>query len=323
MREFATPRVFVSRCIEHDHCRYNGNIIASEAVRNMQGKVDIVTTCPEADIGLGIPRDPIRVVKKDDKLRLMQPATERDVTREMVEFSGDYLDNLGEIDGFVLKADSPSCGPDNVKIYPSTDKVPPLDRGAGFFASEVARRFADTPSETEGRLTNFTIRENFYTQIYALADFRASREKGGKSDLVDFHARNKFLIMSYSEEDKKRLGRIVANQENRGAGELFEEYEKELRGAFCVCSRVGSNINVLMHALGYFKEELSSEEKNFFLENLESYREDKIPLSVPLNIMRSLIIRFDQDYLAGQTFFEPYPEGLVEITDSGKGRKLR
>ena len=135
--EFHKPRVVVSKCLEFEHCRYNGQIISSPAVRFMTPHVEFLAVCPEVEIGLGVPREPIRVVERDGERRLVQPATGRDVTGEMRDFAGRFLDGLGEVDGFVLKSRSPSCGIKDVKIFAGPEKGSAVGRGAGFFGEAV------------------------------------------------------------------------------------------------------------------------------------------------------------------------------------------
>jgi uncharacterized protein YbgA (DUF1722 family) len=138
--------------------------------------------------------------------------------------------------------------------------------------------------------------------------------------LVNFQSRNKLLLMAYNQNLMRKLGRLVANSDNEPVEKLVQKYIEGFLQAINHTPRYTSNINVLMHALGYFKDVLKTEEKAFFLDVLESYRKGKVPLSVPLYLIKSYIVKHDNDYLKSQTFFEPYPEGLVEITDSGKGR---
>ncbi len=141
-------------------------------------------------------------------------------------------------------------------------------------------------------------------------------------ELVKFHSESKMLLMSYNQKEMRILGRIVANLEKKPVNEIFKDYEKHLFCAFKQAPKYTSDINVLMHGLGYFSENLSHNEKAFFLDTLEKYRLKKVPLSVPISILRAFIVRFNQEYLMQQNFFRPYPEDLVEISDSGKGRDL-
>ena len=129
--------------------------------------------------------------------------------------------------------------------------------------------------------------------------------------------------MAYNQNELRILGRIVANQKKRPYIDVLADYEKHLFSVFSRIPRYTSNINVLMHGFGYFSKTLSFKEKAFFLDSIEMYRNGKVPLSVPLNIVKSWIIRFDNEYLMTQSFFLPYPEELMEITDSGKGRDYK
>ncbi|HUV35482.1 MAG TPA: DUF523 and DUF1722 domain-containing protein [Patescibacteria group bacterium] len=322
MRQFSRPKVVVSKCIEFASCRWNGLKISSDVVKSLTPSVDFHPVCPEYEIGLGIPRDPIRVVSSGDGLRLLQPATGRDVTGEMNAFARAFLDSVGEVDGFILKGRSPSCGIKDVNIYPGVGKQAAVARGAGFFGQAVLDAFPALSIEDEGRLTNFRLREHFLTKLFTLASFRRVKEERRMARLVSFHTRNKLMLMAYNQKELRSLGRIVANPEHRPIDELLARYEDRLHAALLRPARYTSNINVCMHALGYFSEELASKEKAYFLDSLERYREGKIPLSVCLSLIMSWIVRFDEPYLLDQTFFQPYPGELVEISDSGKGRNL-
>jgi uncharacterized protein YbgA (DUF1722 family)/uncharacterized protein YbbK (DUF523 family) len=316
------PRIVVSSCIEFDHCRYNGLMISSEVVEKLKDFVEFVPVCPEVEIGLGVPRDPIRIVRADEKLSLVQPATGRALTNAMERFAARFLDALPAVDGFILKGRSPSCGLKDVKIYPAADKPSAVAKGMGLFGRAVTERFPLLPVEDEGRLSNFRIREHFLTRIFTLWRFRKLKSSPRMRDIVLFQAENKLLLMSYNQKELREMGRIVANPHRCPIEVLFSGYEEHLLKALAKPARYTSDINVLMHALGYFSERLTSEEKAFFLDSLEQYRDGKIPLSACLGVLRSWIVRFDEPYLEAQSYFEPYPAGLVEITDSGKGRKL-
>jgi uncharacterized protein YbgA (DUF1722 family)/uncharacterized protein YbbK (DUF523 family) len=319
---FPKPRIVVSRCLEFESCRYNGTMMPSEVVRTLKPLVEFLTVCPEVAIGLGVPRDPIRIVRGDDGPSLVQPATGRDLTAKMRGFADSFLASLPEVDGFILKFRSPSCGLKDVKIYAGPDARGTSGKGPGFFGAAVLERSGDLAVEDEGRLTNFRIREHFLTGVFTFARFRECAAAGSMRSLVEFQARNKLLLMAYNQKEMRLMGRLVANLEKRPARQVLAEYGDHLRAALAAPPRYTSSINVLMHALGYFSEGLSREEKAFFLASLEDYRRQRVPLSVPVGIVKSYIVRFGEDYLAQQSFFQPYPDKLVEITDSGKGRDL-
>ena len=320
MREFPKPVVVVSRCIEFEQCRYNGLMISSEVVRNLRPHVKFLPVCPEVEIGLGTPRNPIRIISVDGAPRLIQPTTDLDVTERMTDFTNSFLDSLEAVDGFILKSRSPSCGIKDVKVYSGSGKGMSASKGKGFFGAGVMERFSHLAAEDEGRLTNFRIREHFLTRLFVLADFRQLKRKPSMKELVRFQGENKYLLMAYNQKELRVLGRIVANHERRPPGEVLADYESHLWKVFARPPREASHINVLMHAMGHFSERLSSGEKSFFLNALEEYRDERVPLSVPLNLLKSWAVRFEDDYLMHQSFIEPYPEGLMEMTDSGKGR---
>jgi uncharacterized protein YbgA (DUF1722 family)/uncharacterized protein YbbK (DUF523 family) len=321
-KKSSRPIIIVSKCLGFEHCRYNGEIINDEFAGRMADHVDYRPVCPEVEIGLGVPRDPIHIVSKRGALSLVQPATGRDVTGLMLDFCRDFLGSLGEVDGFLLKFRSPSCGTNDVKIYASNASSGAMGKGSGFFGNAVLESFPDLAVETEGRLKNFRLREHYLTRIFTMARWRETAEAGRMKDLIDFHSRHKFLLMAYNQAELKKLGAIAANQDHSNVGEVFGLYRQHLSRALSRMPRYTSNINVLMHALGYFTKGLSAKEKSYFLDTLQRYRDRAIPMSVPTSIMNSWIIRFDQDYLDQQVFFRPYPEELNLISDSGKGRDL-
>ncbi len=320
MTEFARPRVVVSRCLGFAACRWNGAIISEPFVKRLDGHVTFCPVCPEVEIGLGCPRDPIRVVERDGERRLVQPATGRDVSETMRAYADRTLDAVGDVDGFLLKSRSPSCGVKDVKIYGGPEGKQPHARGEGFVGGAVIERLGHLAVEDEGRLNNFRIREHFLTNLFTLAAFREVRAAGRMRDLVDFHARNKGLLMGYNQTQMRALGRIVANHEQKPVADVFGAYGERLARALARPPRFTSMINVLMHALGHMAEGLQAEEKAFFLDGLQRYRAGKVPLSVLTTLVRSWAVRFDRPYLMEQTYLHPYPDALVEITDSGKGR---
>jgi len=322
MQEKIVPEVVISKCLGFERCRWNGEIVNDDFVDRLAPHVDFKPVCPEKEIGLGVPRDPIHIESEKGALKLVQPATGRDVSREMLSFTASFLASLQTVDGFLLKARSPSCGPGDVKIYPAGGKSGAMDKGAGFFGNAVNTSYPDLPVETEGRLKNFRIREHYLTRLFSVARFRAMSVSGSMRDMVEFHAANKLLLMAYNQVELKALGNIVANHEHREPDEVISLYSEHFLKALSRTPRYTSNINVLMHALGYFSGELNPREKSHFLDSLERYRSGVIPLSAITSIVNSWIARFDQAYLEQQTFFRPYPEELMFISDSGKGRNL-
>lgn len=314
------PRVVFSRCLGFDHCRYNGEIINDDFCSRLRGHVESVPVCPEMEIGLGVPRDPIRIVYQGDEPRLVQPSTGRDVSAAMRDFARRFLAGVGPVDGFVLKSRSPSCGTRDVKSYNEEGNIRPAAGRRGFFAAAAMAAFGEIPVEDEGRLRNFLIRESFLSRLFALARLRRLREQPTMAGLVEFHATHKLLLMAYDQQELRRLGRLVANPERRPPGELLADYQTGIARALSRPPKYTNAVNVLLHAYGYFSRQLSAAEKGFLLDAIERYRAGRLPLSAPVSIVQSWIVRFGQPYLASQFFFQPYPDELRELSDSGKGR---
>jgi uncharacterized protein YbgA (DUF1722 family)/uncharacterized protein YbbK (DUF523 family) len=289
-------------------------MIKSSIIKRLKDYTDFKPICPEVEVGLGVPRAPIRLVENGGIIELIQPSTGVNVTEKMLKFADSFLDSLPLIDGFILKNKSPSCGVKAVRIYPHGGNSRPRIDGVGAFAREVFQRYYQLPVEDEGRLRNFLIKENFLTRIFALAEYRDIIKKGDLNDLLEFHTHNKLLLQTHNQIYSRELGRILSNSKNKPLRTIKMEYGQLLLKTLDEPASAQAIINVLQHALGYFSQELSHQEKALFLDTVDKYREGRVPLLLCQNLLKSWIIRFEEDYLKKQTFFNPYPDELMEIT---------
>ncbi len=313
MREFPRPRIVVSRCIEFDHCRYDGNMIPSDFVKALKPYVNYIPVCPEMEMDLGAPRETIRMVAAEGSIRLIQPATGLDLTEKMNHFAQGFLSSLPEVDGFILKFRSPSCGLKDIRVYSGAEKPRPVSKAPGFFGGAVMQSFSHLALEDEGRLRNFNIREHFLTKLYALASFRQARSEEELSPLIRFHEANKLLLSSHSQKETKMLGNILANRDGLSYNDLSELYREHLTLALARPPRSSSRANVFMHALGYFKDDLKARQKELFLENIQRYKSKKLPSRALLAMLQSWAEGFSQEYLINQSIFQPFPEELVQL----------
>lgn len=317
-RKFTKPTVVISKCLEFEACRYNGLKISFDPLTLMMPHIDFVPICPEVEIGLGTPRDPIRIVQKKN-LTLIQPSTNKKLTNTMNEFANSFLNNLKTVDGFILKAKSPSCAIKDAKYYFKKDKEQSTGKGPGLFTKKILKSLPGLAMEDEGRLRNFHIREHFLTKLFALSSFRNTKNTKKISALIKFHADNKFLMMAYNEKSMRKLGKIVASYDKSNITKIFKSYEENLQLVFEKPYKRKTNINVLMHAMGFFSKFLTKKEKNFILDLFKQYTDRRIPLSALIQVIRSWITRYQNVYLENQTYFEPYPFELMDISNSGKG----
>ncbi|NYT06294.1 MAG: DUF1722 domain-containing protein [Methanomicrobiales archaeon] len=322
VRTFARPRLLLSRCIEFDRCRWNGDMIASPVVRMLAPEADMVPVCPETEIGLGVPRDPVRLVRAGGDDRLVQPATGRDITAAMGAFAIRFLDAAGSLDGIILKNRSPSCGTGNVRIYAGTASPVVAAKGPGIFARAVLDRYPGLPLEDEGRLRNFRILDHFLTAVFTIADFRELKEAGGGiRRLIRFHAENKLLLSAHNRSLARAMGRIAGGGEQEG---MIPAYEALLLQALARPPRPGAVIDVLLHAAGHFSGRVTAAEKALLLDALGRYRRGQADACAAKSIVRAWIVRFEDGYLDRQTFFAPYPDTLFarDAEIPGHGRDL-
>lgn len=318
MEKTLKPTVVVSRCLGFDACRYNGQTLPDKFVDALGEFVEYITVCPEVEIGLGVPRDPIRLVLERGEMLLYQPASGKEFRQAMLDHFDSLYPELARADGFLLKGRSPSCGIKDVKVYLGKDKAVGSIKGVGIFGEQVLTHFPGIAIEEEGRLTNYKIREHFLTKIYMTARLKQVEKTGSLKDLIQFHAKSKFLLMTYSQKELKILGRLTANTEKRPFGDIIVAYQSHFGEALANVPKSSNIINTLMHMQGYFADELTPREKTFIAETFDKYRDGKVHLGVPVNLLRSYAIKYEQDYLLDQFIWEPFPEELMNISDTGK-----
>lgn len=323
MREFKQPNIILSKCLEYCKCRYNGDLIPNKFVRQLEKYVNYIKVCPEVEIGLGVPRNSVRLIKNAGKYFLVDSMTGEDHTAKMDQFIENFSSKLKteEIDGFIAKNRSPSCGSIDSKVYSKAGKVPALgEKRAGYFTEKISDIFKPIIIENEGRLKNFKLRENFLIKIFMLADLRSVIKSAKIKYLIDFHSNNKYLILSYNQNGLNKLGRILGNHQ-KGETELtMKKYKKTLVETLNVLPDTGKRVNMLQHIFGYVSSEITKKEREYFLDILTDFRKDRVPFSLPLSLLRAWIIRFDEEYLMPQTIFNPFPEELIDLRDSGTGR---
>jgi uncharacterized protein YbgA (DUF1722 family)/uncharacterized protein YbbK (DUF523 family) len=313
---FARPKLYSSKCLGFADCWWNGQRKQSDFIDNVTPFVDFVTHCPEVEIGLGVPRQSVRIVLEGQERRFVQPATGTDLTDKMTEFVDDLSDKLENVDGFVLKAGSPSCSIDRVRYYSGPEKGASVKKyGSGFWGGKVLEKFSGIPIEEDGKLRNPKFREAFLTKIFMVADFRRVRESGRMHELVKYHSRNKYLIMTYGQKYVPQLGRIVANPEKKRFDEVTQDYFEIMKQFMNATPRSTSIINVMTKLYGYFSKLVSKREQDFFLKTIDSYRRGVASLTSIRETIRMWAIRFDEKYVDDQTIFQPFPEELNSICD--------
>lgn len=306
------PKILMSKCLELEACRFNGQFISDSFVRKLLNFVDVVSVCPEVAIGLGIPRNPVSIYEnKESKKRfLIQSSTELDLTEKIGSFSKRFVSDLIGIDGAILKVKSPSCGLKDARIR-SLDKGFPLKNSSGFFAKEVLEKYSYLSIEDEKRLSNDLIREHFLIKLFLFARLREALSFEDFVSLQNFHKNSKFIIMMYSQNKLKELGRVLAKHSGNNFSEIRKEYLEIFYGVFEKMPKKSNIINTLVHIYGFFKKDLNEGERKFFFSNLDMFEEDRIPFVSIIGLLNSWAIRFDEKYILEQDILNPFPSELV------------
>jgi uncharacterized protein YbgA (DUF1722 family)/uncharacterized protein YbbK (DUF523 family) len=305
-------RLGISSCLLGEMVRYDGGHQLDRFLRDTLGEyVEYVPVCPEVEMGLPTPRETLRLVEKDDGPHLVFSRSGEDVTERMLTWARERVERLAQEDlcGFVFKAKSPSSGMERVKLYDRNGV--PHKGGVGMFARIFMERFPLLPVEEDGRLHDPHLRENFIECIFTFKRWRDTLAQGRTAaNLVAFHTRHKLLMLSHSTEIYRQMGKLVATAGKAPVEQLFTEYEALLMKGMRMRTTARKQVNVLQHLLGYFKKQLSADEKQEALEQIDLYRQGLLPLVVPMTLINHYVRKYDQPYLRGQVYLSPHPVEL-------------
>ena len=302
-------RIGISSCLLGNEVRWNSGHKLDKYLAHTLGQfVEYVPVCPEVEAGFGVPRESFRLVGVPDSPRLVTFKSKTDHTDRMLTWAQKRVRELEkeELCGFIFKSDSPSSGMIRVKVY--NEKGMPHKIGIGMFARAFMEHFPLIPVEDDGRLNDPIIRENFILQIFTMKRWRDNlARKRGIGSLVDFHTRNKLLMLSHSPKHYRLMGKLVAEGKKMPLGDLYDQYQLLLMEALRLKTTIRKNINVLQHLMGYFKKQLSGDEKQELLEAFDQYRSEYVPLIVPITLINHYVRKYDQPYLKQQTYLNPHP----------------
>jgi uncharacterized protein YbgA (DUF1722 family)/uncharacterized protein YbbK (DUF523 family) len=302
----------ISSCLLGNPVRYDGGHKLDRFLQATLGQyVQFVPVCPEVECGLPTPRESMRLVGDPRAPRLVAPRSGLDHTERMQAWAAERLEQLAREDlcGFVFKKNSPSSGMQRVKVYNA--KGVPANSGSGIFARAFMDRFPRIPVEDEGRLHDPKLRESFIEHIFALRRWRATLSEGkSMGRLVAFHTQEKLLLLSHSPNHYRLMGKQVAEGKQQPLDRLYDEYERLFMEGLGLKTTLAKNANVLQHIMGYFKKDLSADEKQELLELIGDYRQGHVPLIVPVTLVNHYVRKYGQDYLARQTYLNPHPIAL-------------
>jgi uncharacterized protein YbgA (DUF1722 family)/uncharacterized protein YbbK (DUF523 family) len=296
------PRVGVSSCLLGEEVRFNGGHKRHRFLTDDLGPhVDWVPFCPEVAIGLGVPREPIRLTADG---RLVNRSGTADHTAPMAALPLPSAD----LDGYVFKAKSPSCGIRAIPRYGASGS-PAGSAGPGLYAARVLARFPLLAVEDEGRLTDDSLREAFVERVFAAHRLR-SFLAGPWSwrDLVVFHARHKLQLLAHDPARYRAAGRVVAAGAPASLAQATVAYQDLFLAALASPATRGRNANALQHAYARIGRELDRPRRADLVARIEAYRRGEEPLSVPVALLAHYASWFP--WLAEQTYLHPFPPNL-------------
>ena len=306
-------RIGISMCLLGEGVRFDGGHKRDPFLVDTFGRhVEWLPVCPEVDIGLGTPREPIRLARQGKDIRLVGVKSGADHTDAMRAYAARKAEELAASDlcGYILKKDSPSCGMERVKVY--DPNLSPARTGRGVFAEALLQRLPHLPVEEEGRLSDPRIRDNFVERAFAyrrLRDLFSGRWTTGT--LVRFHTAHKLVLLSHSPRAYAELGRLVAGASSLPREDVRRRYESGFMDALRVIATPKRHVNVLHHMLGYFKNTLDAGSRGELLASIEDYGRGLVPLVVPITLFRHHVRALKVAYLAGQVYLEPHPKELM------------
>ncbi len=306
-------RIGISRCLLGENVRYDGGHKRDSFITGtLANYFSWVPVCPEMEIGLGTPRESMKLVKINDIVHLITNKTGQDLTDKMNAYASQSLSELQQksLHGFILKKDSPSCGIFRVRVY--SDSNSSQRTGSGLFAEALMNQFPDLPMEEEGRLQDWKLRENFIERVfsyYRWIDFVNSQPR--PKDLVNFHTRQKLAILAHSRTHYQQLGQLVAQAGKKSIQKILPEYRSLYMSALMLHATPRKHANVLYHLIGYLKKKLDAQDKSELIECIENYRCGIIPLIVPLTLLNHHFKRHLVSWVQEQTYLNPYPGELM------------
>lgn len=302
-------RIGISSCLLGNMVRYDGGHQLDRYLRDTLGAwFEYVPICPEVELGLPTPRETLRLVEGEGGPRLVFSRSGEDITEKMQVWANKRVLELEreQLCGFIFKAKSPSSGMERVKLYDRNGV--PAKKGVGLFAQAFMAHFPYLPVEEDGRMHDAHLRENFIESIFVFKRWRDLLARGADAGgLVDFHTRHKLLLLSHSPELYREMGALVARAGTLPIPQLLADYQLLLMKAMRLHASLRKQVNVLQHLLGYFKKQLSADEKQEALELIEAYRQGSVPLIVPITLINHYVRKYHEPYLGRQHYLQPHP----------------
>ncbi|WP_426118270.1 YbgA family protein [Pseudomonas sp. DSP3-2-2] len=306
------PKLGISACLLGAEVRFNGGHKESHlCTRALTEYFEFVPACPEVAIGMGIPREPIRLVGDAEHPQALGSVNrELNVTQALADYGVQMATELGDISGYIFMQKSPSCGLERVKVY--RENGAPVDGGGrGIYAQAFCARHPNLPVEEDGRLNDPVLRENFVTRVFAYAAWHELLNAGlTRRSLTEFHSRYKYQLMANDPVQYKALGNLLGNMGRSDPKDIAAQYFSDLMSALKKCATRRTHTNVLQHLTGYLKQTISPADKQEIQQLITQYHQGIVPLIVPLTLLKHHFRQHPDPYVALQVYMQPHPENL-------------
>jgi uncharacterized protein YbgA (DUF1722 family)/uncharacterized protein YbbK (DUF523 family) len=306
------PKIGVSACLMGVEVRFNGGHKESHlCTRSLNEYFDFIPACPEVAIGMGIPREAIRLIGDPANPQAVGSVhSELNVTQALADYGTHMATEMDDLCGYIFMQKSPSCGLERVKVY-QDNGVPAPDGGRGIYAQAFCARHPDLPVEEDGRLNDPVLRENFITRVFVYADWQALLRSGlSRRGLTEFHTRYKYQLMANNPAQYRVLGKMLGSMANADPDDIGPRYFSELMSALKKCATRGTHTNVLQHLNGYFKKTMSPGDSQEMQRLIAQYRQGVVPLVVPLTLLKHHLRQHPDPYVSQQVYLQPHPENL-------------
>ena len=306
------PSIAISGCLMGEAVRYNGGHKENRFCSKVLSEhFELVTRCPEMAIGLGVPREPIRLIGEPEDPRARGTVdVSRDVTAPLAEYGRQMANELDDICGYIFMHKSPSCGLERVKLY-RPNGLARQEGAQGIYSRAFCEMRPDLPVEEDGRLCDPVLRENFLVRVYAYSAWQALLAQGlSRGALMAFHSRYKYQLMANNPEQYKKIGHLLGSMGRGDAEEIGPLYFSQLMQALKRCATRGTHSNVLQHISGYLRGAIETEDRHELQALIDQYRSGIVPLIAPLTLLKHLFRRHPDPYIAQQVYLQPHPENL-------------
>lgn len=306
------PRIGISSCLLGEPVRYDGGHKRNAFIAGGLARfVDFVPRCPEVAVGLGVPREPLRLTRDGGHLGARGVDSGTEAGTGLTRYGDQQAPQLTGLCGYLFKSRSPSCGPWRVPVFGADGNR--LNVGArGLYAARIVAALPWLPVEDEERLQDPALRNSFLTRVFTLHRLQRALAEGTTAQaLVAFHTDHKLLLLAHHVAAYRRLGRLVAGAGSGSVATLIADYRARLMQALHRPARIAGHVNALQHLAGYLRGSLTAAARRELAQAIDAYAAGQVPWTAVRTLLQGHFRRHPHAWVARQVYFEPYPEALA------------